>query len=353
MNPLIECIGLEFEVAQVPKTTLRRIARETGYRLVEDGSCRSIDRALHGIPVASGGRRETFGGELVSPVIDTSSNEKWKKQVRVILDGIREIGEGHDLRTSTHVHINCNGLPLFVLHNILRIGLYLESAMFRLACAEMGVHRGSLNRDYAYCRPISAKGPPIVNQEEPRAIFSTMKLLNAKTTHELYVALGRLDNWGGGKYHEARYVWLNLVTFFQRGTVEFRQWNSTHHARNVFAWVELCKSIVRAGFGKGMFEETNPLGTDRIIFADVVESLMLDDNKTTHTLEKLWNMADYQPPIKGRQWGHLNQLVRWKGVPKRLVPPEVHDVKSIYSFNEFEALKPGFDLGSIPLTKKE
>ena len=114
----------------------------------------------------------------------------------------------------------------------------------------MGVHRGALHLDYGFCRPLGAQGPPVVRcaDEHSRPVFDTKRLLKAKTLEHLRQGLGRYDRHSGGKYHEARYVWLNLLSLYQLGSIEFRLFNSTYSYRNVLAWVDLCQHIIRAGF---------------------------------------------------------------------------------------------------------
>ena len=51
-------------------------------------------------------------------------------------------------------------------------------------------------------------------------------LIKAKTMGHLQQGLGRYDRQGSGKYHEARYVWLNLLSLYQLGSIEFRLFNS-------------------------------------------------------------------------------------------------------------------------------
>jgi len=209
-NPLITSIGIEIEFAQVPKAVGRDLAAMVGYRLVEDGSCRSTRSACGYIPVVSDDNlfsRQMFGGEFVSPILNTEG-DKWKRDVAYILEGLAWAGEGIDALTSIHIHINLAGLPMFAVRYLVEIAQYLEAGLFRLSCAEAGIHRGAIHLDYGYCRPISTGGPPVVLCQDNalRPVFSTETVKRAQNHIELKQALGRFDCHGGGIYHEARYT---------------------------------------------------------------------------------------------------------------------------------------------------
>ena len=44
-------------------------------------------------------------------------------------------------------------------------------------------------------------------------------------------------------YHESRYHCLNLHSVFQKGTIEFRLFNSTTHAGKIKTYIQLCLAI--------------------------------------------------------------------------------------------------------------
>lgn len=57
------------------------------------------------------------------------------------------------------------------------------------------------------------------------------------------------DIWYGGDdgsdyhYHESRYHCLNLHSVFQKGTIEFRLFNSTTHAGKIKTYIQFCLAI--------------------------------------------------------------------------------------------------------------
>jgi len=325
MASIIESIGLEIEFANIPKANARDLARSIRWRLVEDGSTRNYRYALNsGLELSSGGYR-MFGGEFVSPMLDTT-NDRWLSNVKRIITWLRQHGEGVDARTSIHVHVNVTGFPLFALKYLFLIAAHLEAAMYRLACGEAGIHRGSLRNDYGYCRPLTIPGPPCTPTDTvTRPVFGLNQILNVQSWKEYRQAVGRYDRWGGGKYHEARYVWLNPLSFMVYGSIEFRLFNFTQRPTFVWAWVSLCKEIVRNSFAKRTILDYNPLGTTQIALEDVVEFLMLDNN-LTYVLEELWGLSDFPPPVRSPQLGHIGHPVAWYGVRPEIIPPEPEEL---------------------------
>lgn len=364
-RPIIDSIGIEIEYENIPKHDGRDIANKVRWALVEDGSCRSFRHAIGPITITPSeavrpfmrdsargstsdrGGRTTFGGEFVSPVLDSTSKD-WIDSVQRILDFLYERGEGISPYTSIHVHVNATNIPLFALQYLIEIGQHLEAGLFRLSCAEAKKHRGEVHCDYAYCRPLGKLGPPVVSTDRGSLpIFETGCLLQAETFNEFKKALGRYDLWdGGSKYHEARYVWLGLASLFLHGSIEFRLFNSTLRSRYIEAWVDLAKNIVRASFGKRTELPHNPLGTDNIDLQDIIEFLMITDAKIIYLLEELWNLGGFPASVHGYQQGHLGQGINWEGVSSRLVPSQLDPEFEVYGFDEFKAsglaLIPGY-----------
>jgi len=344
---LLETAGIEIEFANVQKQVARNLRTTlSGWTFFEDRSCISRRPTLYGFEYEGNDmhRRDDviFGGELISPTFSTE-NEKWLEPVSRILDTLYRMGEGVDARTSIHIHINGQGWPLFALKNLLTMGLYLESAMYRLAVAEGGIHRGRLIRDYGYCRPL-ASAPVTYWNGEYYPVFTPETLLAARTTQEFQKALGRYDR-SGGRYHEARYTWLNFLSLYLHGSIEFRIFNFTASPGNIWAWVHLCKEFVRASFGKYSELPRNPLGSQAPEFADVVEFLMID-NGVAYRLEALWEAAEFQAPIRGHQIGHLrDRTVNWDRTTARLLPETVSTAFEFERFsNDDPTLAPGYRL---------
>lgn len=350
-DPLITTVGIEVEFYNLPKDLLRSgTILHHRWRLVEDGSVRNF-RTRHHPVIEVGNHRMMYGGELVSPKLDVTG-ENWERDLRNILNTLYHWGEGISAKTSLHVHINATGLPAFALKYLFQIAGYLEAAMFRLGIAEASVHRGTVLHDYGFCRPITQHGPPVTRCYSTgayRPIFTLENLLNAKTVAEFEMACGRYDR-SGGKYHEARYVWINPLSIFQHGSIEFRLFNMTFKPRYVVAWVHLCMAIVRESLGKRSELPVNPLGTHGPNLNDILEFLRPED-RIAYTLEELWELGTWCPPINGPQMGHLGRDTDWRNTPQHLIPPTVSP-DDVYGFHHWDAdddtLVPGYILLKVP-----
>lgn len=336
MRPLFNSIGIEIEYVDVTQEQMYKLGKKLGWRSTSDGTVRSHRLTSGLLEITEGGKRTEYGGELISPVLNVK-DKRWEEDIRRILGTLRSHGEGVDSRTSIHVHVNATGMPLYAMLNMIRLGLWSEAAFYRIGCGPAGIHRGALDRDYGYCRPISAPGPPLTMDEGGvlRPVFDSELLLNAKTINDILVGLGRYDKWGGGKYHESRYVWLNLLSLFIRGTVEFRLFNFTYKPRYVRAWVHTCIAAVKEAFNPHLPElEYSPLGSMQFELANLIDGLALSD-QTAYSLEDLWSMADYQVGVKSPQLGHIFHTIHWGDTPDRLKPKKVEEGNS----NPFEKFK--------------
>jgi len=66
MITLVDSVGIEIEFANVQKDTARDIANRVGWRLVEDGSCRTYRYTLGKLETTSSDEEAVmFGGELI------------------------------------------------------------------------------------------------------------------------------------------------------------------------------------------------------------------------------------------------------------------------------------------------
>jgi hypothetical protein len=332
---LIMNVGIEIEARNSAKSFLRNLT-PPGWRLVEDGSCRSHSHVLGGTlrtskPVF---RQVKCGGEFVSPILDTENDERWKDQVRQLLSALKSTGEGVNAQTGIHVHVHTGDLPAEIIKNILEVGLYLEAGFYRLACGEVGRHRGELRADYGYCRPLLS--PPVVHDRKGhlRKVFDAEKIINnLESSKNLAKSLG---NYSGARYHEARYVWLNLLSLFTQETTELRLFNSTLTPKYLFTWVELSKKLVRSAFWKKGTERLprNPLGTDNLTLDELIEWL---DPAPQYipTMQELWELPRRFPRgVHGHQRGHLGHTYRFRNCPESL-RPEIIDPDNTFGFDEF------------------
>ena len=86
-------------------------------------------------------------------------------------------------------------------------------------------------RQHRWCKPVDARFLEELNRRKP------------KTLNEV----SRIWYNGGDRssvhYDDSRYHCLNLHSVFQKGTVEFRLFNSTTHAGKIKAYIQFCLAI--------------------------------------------------------------------------------------------------------------
>lgn len=112
---------------------------------------------------------------------------------------------------STHIHVDCGGDFPLLLRTMVVCAL-IEAAMF----------------DYIGC--------PRANTNFATPLWSDPNLTRMLKHHELY-------DYGN------RYLWVNPLSFFKHGSVEFRIFEGTKDPVQIAEWVRLCTDIV--AFARG------------------------------------------------------------------------------------------------------
>jgi hypothetical protein len=233
---------IEFTGLSLPQAA-RAVAAALGLPVDANGECAAIRFAggsygTYEVTLADGrkwllmtdgsvtGSRAGFGGELVSPILTWDDMDMVQAAVRAL----RTAGAKVDSTCGQHVHVDgagFNGRPQGLVNlvnlvarqdNLLRTALGVLDARNQW-CSPMNTTRLTAIRT----APTSIRG---LNQ----AWFDGSYTPNPKAVH--------------GKYHHSRYHGLNLYSFFYRGTVEFRWFNSTLHAGEVKAHICLALSLV-------------------------------------------------------------------------------------------------------------
>lgn len=222
------------------------------------------------IPISSFGNTEV-GGELVSDLIDTTSNT-WTDDIYRIQQFLSENGEMEEtLRDSIHVHVNVGKVPpVQVLRKYVRLALILESFMYRVS--GFGRSNRGITNDFQFMRPFSKFGPPYLPGSRSMyfPVMDYNNLLSASTTTEFFNAYGDAirHNNSGVKYAPSRYMIINFYKMMKTGGLEFRSANKTLQHGPLITWVEFCKAFATAGY---LLEEAfitnnfqySPLGENR------------------------------------------------------------------------------------------
>lgn len=187
------------------------------WQLVRDSSieaCRKIDGAI--VPVDD----IAYQVELVSPICQYPDIETIQEIVRKL----RKAGALTNASAGIHVHVDASHFDATSLRNLTNIMRSKEDILYKA----LQVQR---RRENDYCRKVDDGFLTRLNERKP------------KTKEELKQLWYNGDDGSSSHYHSSRYKGLNLHSVFQKGTVEFRLFNSTTHAGKVKAYIQLSLAI--------------------------------------------------------------------------------------------------------------
>lgn len=183
------------------------------WKLVSDSSIRT-ERTGGG----TAGRE--YEVELVSPICTYSDIPTIQEIVRKLkANGAKVNGS-----CGIHIHIDAATHTAQSLKNLSNIMASKESLLFKSLKVKS-------NRENSYCQKVDKDFIERLNKQR-KADKGTIQRL-----------------WYNGSdgschhYHSSRYHALNLHSVWQKGTVEFRCFNSTLHAGKIKAYIQLCLAI--------------------------------------------------------------------------------------------------------------
>ena len=161
--------------------------------------------------------------EIVSPVC------KWEdiEAVQAIVRALREAGAVAHSSCGIHIHIGEGNHTPKTLRNLVNIVNSKEDLLTQAL-------RIRPDRRGQWCRPVDPDFLRRLNQKKP-------------TTREDFARVWyNTRDWeyhAHEHYDSSRYHLLNLHSVFQKGTIEFRAFNSTLHAGEVKSYIQLCMAI--------------------------------------------------------------------------------------------------------------
>jgi len=333
-------VGIEIEYTDIIPdriSPLRNLLHDEGFIITHDASVESPTVMLDNLPIKGKTldpfindmllRHATIGGEIVSPIIDTSDDD-WLELFDQIFSLLKQFGErAHTNRGSIHVHVNfpfdlakndrINRHSIGILRRAWILAGYFEYAFFKIG-AFCRPHRGRV-MDYIYYRPITNSGPAIIDSRGgARPILVYDEVLNSKNWREFFVRCG--DIWNcEGRYHPCRYMWINFYNLIKAGTrphLEFRVFNKTLRWDYLWVAVELCKKFVETCYLidtntiKKLTQNkinglSNPPADLKEYFNELIKFLNIEDYAL---IESLWRIYDLSPQpeyIDDRVWSHL------------------------------------------------
>ncbi len=199
-------IGGFYYVYEIPDREGRQ------WRVVLDNSIK--------VECKSGIANDEYKVEVVSPICRYPDIPDIQEIVRQLRHG----GAIANKSCGIHIHVDATPHNARTLRNITNIMASKEDLIYKALQVEVA-------RKHQYCRPVDETFLDEMNRKKPRNMDEVSLI------------------WYGGRsrrskhYDKTRYHCLNLHSVFQKGTIEFRLFNSTTHAGKVKAYIHLCLAI--------------------------------------------------------------------------------------------------------------
>ena len=217
-------------VAEIIGTTASR-PDHTCYqtRTIQDSQGRKWkvmrDSSINPIRKVGTENMDEYRVEFVTPVLKYEDLDT----LQAIIRKFREIGGVPHSSCGIHIHVDGASHTATSLRRLVNF-MYSRQEIIYDALA-VG------DRKYHWCRPVC------------KDLLDTMKKdknITTDSVEKIWYSPAN-DGYCGGinhqHYNPTRYHALNLHSFFQKGTVEFRLFNSTLHAGKIKAYVQFCLAL--------------------------------------------------------------------------------------------------------------
>ena len=161
--------------------------------------------------------------EVVSPIC------RWEDipTVQELVRKLRSAGAQVDMSCGIHVHIGLGDHTPKTLRNLVNIVNAKEDLL------TMALQIDPDRRD-RYCMPVDELFLQRLNRVKPKDSATFARIWYDDEDWESHARM---------HYDDTRYHLLNLHSVFQKGTIEFRAFNSTLHAGEVKSYIQLCMAI--------------------------------------------------------------------------------------------------------------
>lgn len=157
--------------------------------------------------------------EFVSPICQYEDI----KTIQEIVRKLRSAGAKVNDSCGIHVHVDASAHNEKTLRNIVNIMAAKEDLLYKTLQVEVERERYCQKADTRFLEEMNRRRPKTMNQFE-RIWYDGES--------------GRYDH-----YDDTRYHGLNLHSVFSKGTIEFRLFNSTLHAGEIKAYIQLSLAI--------------------------------------------------------------------------------------------------------------
>ncbi len=186
------------------------------WKVMSDGSIKTEKKEGRQIVSAD----NTYSVELVSPICRYEDIETIQEIVRKF----RQAGMIANKSCGIHIHLDASPHNANTLRNITNIMASKEDLIYKAMQVEVA-------RERQYCKKVEQSFLDEINRKKPKTLNEVSRIwYNGGDGHREH-------------YHNSRYHCLNLHSVFQKGTIEFRLFNSTTHAGKIKAYIQLCLAI--------------------------------------------------------------------------------------------------------------
>lgn len=249
------------------------------WKVMSDGSITTEKKEGRQIVSAD----NTYSVELVSPICRYEDIEVIQELVRKL----REAGMRVNSSCGIHIHLDASPHNANTLRNITNIMASKEDLIYKAMQVEVA-------RERQYCKKVEQSFLDELNRKKPRTLDEVSRIW-------YHGSDGRREH-----YHNSRYHCLNLHSVFQKGTIEFRLFNSTTHAGKIKAYIQLCLAISAQALNQRCASRQKTRSTnEKYTFRTWLLRLGLigDEYKTArlHLLEHLDGCIAWKDPAQALQ----------------------------------------------------
>lgn len=213
-----------------------RDGEDRQWKLVKDSSIRCERH---------GGQATGFHAvEFVSPICRYEDIPTIQELIREL----RHAGARVNDSCGLHIHVDASAHTVNTLRNIVNIMAAKEDLLYKTLQVQVAREE--------YCKKADTRFLDDVNRKRPASMRELERIWyngrGSRYTH----------------YDDTRYHGLNLHSVFSKGTIEFRLFNSTLHAGEVKAYLQLClaishQALVQKGASRTRTQSTNEKYTFR------------------------------------------------------------------------------------------
>ncbi len=237
------------------------------------------DSSIHAETRRGASRNGDYRVEFVSPICRYEDIEPLQEIIRKL----RAAGAKVNPSCGIHIHVDASTHNVKTLRNIVNIMASKEDLLYKTLKVDVAREN--------YCKKADTTFLDRLNDKRPGTMDELETLwYNGRS--------GRNDHYDNTRYHA-----LNLHSVFSKGTIEFRLFNSTLHAGEVKAYIQLClaishQALVQKGASRNKTQSSNEKYTFRTWLLRL--GLIGDEFKTArqHLLKNLEGNIAWRDPAQ-------------------------------------------------------